>query len=377
MPRIVFTVLGCLAAGGAALSMPAGSEDPAAGLGSPAAVYSAACAACHGSDGRGQPRDRVGFELELPDFTDCSFATREPDSDWFAVVHQGGPARGFDHRMPAFGQALSAAQLEAAVQHLRTFCEEPGWPGGNLNQPRPMFTEKAFVEDELVLTFGAAVEGDRELELALLFETRVGRASQLEVALPFGVTEQRAADGEGGGGGWVGGLGDVALGFKQVVVALPGAGTIASLIAELVLPTGRADGGIGRGAAVFEPSLTLSQSLGPVGFLHLQAGTEVPAEEDAEVEVFWRAAYGYSFNQGDLGRAWSPMLEVLGWLAVEDPSAVHWDLAPQIQISLSARQHVALGLATRIPVEPDNDRAVGVWAYLLWEWFDGGFQEGW
>jgi len=365
---------------GATLSVPAGraaTEDPAAGLSSPAEVYSAACAACHGQDGRGLPRERVGFELGLPDFTDCSFATREPDSDWFAVAHRGGPARAFDRRMPAFGLALSQAQLEAAVQHLRTFCQEPDWPSGNLNQPRPMFTEKAFVEDELVLTFGAAVEGEREFELEVLFEKRLGSSSQLEVVLPLGLVEEPPDPAQPGTGGWAGGLGDVALGIKQVVVAVPGSGTIASVIAELILPTGRTDGGLGGGAFVVEPALSLSQSLGPAGFLHLQAGAEVPFETQAEVDVFWRAAYGYTFEQADFGRAWSPMLEVLGSLAVEEPSAVHWDLAPQLQVSLSTRQHIALGLATRIPVEPGNDRAIGVWAYLLWEWFDGGLGEGW
>ncbi|HUG43948.1 MAG TPA: c-type cytochrome [Acidobacteriota bacterium] len=35
------------------------------------ALYRAACAACHGSDGRGAPRERVGFDIPLPDFTAC------------------------------------------------------------------------------------------------------------------------------------------------------------------------------------------------------------------------------------------------------------------------------------------------------------------
>ena len=39
------------------------------------AVYQAACAACHGPDGRGLTEERVGFDTPIPDFTDCSFAT--------------------------------------------------------------------------------------------------------------------------------------------------------------------------------------------------------------------------------------------------------------------------------------------------------------
>jgi mono/diheme cytochrome c family protein len=361
-----WTILTGLLAGGAALGLAAEPGDPAAGWTAPEAVYTAACAACHGPDGRGLPRERLGFEVEPPDFTDCSFATREPDGDWFAVAHQGGPVRGFDPRMPAFGEALDEARLEAAVRHIRTFCAEPGWPSGNLNQPRPMFTEKAFVEDELVLTFGAAVEGRRSFELELLFETRLGRSSQLEIALPFHLDEGAGED------GWTGGLGDVAVGLKQVIAALPSSGSILSGIVELVLPTSREGS-----AVVFEPSLAYSQSLGPAGFLHLQTGAEVPFEENGEVELFWRLAYGYTFVQGLFGRAWTPMLEVLGSLGVDDPAAIRWDLVPQLQLALNTRQHVMLGLATRIPVEPGSERAIGVWAYLLWEWFDGGLGEGW
>src|SRR5687768_14879457 len=57
------------------------------------ALYETACAACHGLDGRGQAQSVVGFDTAIPDFTDCSFATPEPDADWMAVMHDGGPAR--------------------------------------------------------------------------------------------------------------------------------------------------------------------------------------------------------------------------------------------------------------------------------------------
>ena len=54
-------------------------------------LYQAACAACHGSDGRGATQAMTGLETPLPDFTDCRFASREPSADWMAVVHEGGP----------------------------------------------------------------------------------------------------------------------------------------------------------------------------------------------------------------------------------------------------------------------------------------------
>ena len=54
---------------------------------------------------------QLGFDVEVPDFTDCDFAAREPDADWYAVIHDGGPVRGFDRMMPAFGQALTGEQI--------------------------------------------------------------------------------------------------------------------------------------------------------------------------------------------------------------------------------------------------------------------------
>ena len=54
-------------------------------------LYNAACAACHGVDGKGRPESTVGFDIPLPDLTDCNFASREPNGDWYYVAAQGGP----------------------------------------------------------------------------------------------------------------------------------------------------------------------------------------------------------------------------------------------------------------------------------------------
>src|SRR5687767_10260343 len=90
----------------------------------PRIVYTAACAACHGDDGRGRSASQLGFDVAVPDFTDCDFAVREPDSDWYAIAHRGGPVRGFDRLMPAFGEALTEQEIEAAVSQIRAFCTD-------------------------------------------------------------------------------------------------------------------------------------------------------------------------------------------------------------------------------------------------------------
>ena len=82
-------------------------------------LYTAACAACHGGDGAGRSIEDVGFDTPLPDFTDCEFASREPDPDWHAVIHRGGPVRAFDRMMPAFGTALDSDEIDAILRHVR------------------------------------------------------------------------------------------------------------------------------------------------------------------------------------------------------------------------------------------------------------------
>ena len=147
-PCLLLTTILLVAAG------PADARQPTA-----EALYRSACATCHGPDGKGSPRSIVGFDVPLPDFSDCAFATGEPDPDWFAVVHEGGPVRALDRHMPAFGEALSPDEIRLVISHVRTFCREAAWPQGDLNLPRAFFTEKAFPENEAVWTMG--VNGGR------------------------------------------------------------------------------------------------------------------------------------------------------------------------------------------------------------------------
>ena len=152
-------------------------------------IYATACAACHGSDGRGTPAVESGYPVVPPDFTDCSFATREPASDWVAVGHVGGPARAFSRLMPAFGEALSRDELELAVSHARAFCTNDDWPRGELNLPRALVTAKAFPEDEAVLTVTA--DGGAFTN-KFAYEQRIGARSQFELVVPAGVFRTRA-----------------------------------------------------------------------------------------------------------------------------------------------------------------------------------------
>ena len=135
-----------------------------------AQLFQQACAACHGVDGKGAPRALVGFHLPLPDFTDCNAYTREPNTDWLAVILPGrtGPRLRPDDALVS--EALTLEQVDALVAHLRTFCRDESWPRGELNLPRAMFTEKAYPEDEAVITSGVTLEGAGDHQRARLRE---------------------------------------------------------------------------------------------------------------------------------------------------------------------------------------------------------------
>jgi len=191
-----------------------GVTDPAA-LRDGKRIYTEACAACHGADGTGVRQEQLGFDVPTPDFTDCNFATREADADWVAVAHDGGPVRAFARFMPAFGEALSETQLEAAVGHIRGFCDSGAWPRGELNLPLPLYTTKAFPEDEVVVQSTVATEDPGSIVLEAIYEKRIGARNQVEIAVPAVWRESRTAGGEGTGD-WRSVLGDVVLGYKRV-----------------------------------------------------------------------------------------------------------------------------------------------------------------
>jgi mono/diheme cytochrome c family protein len=335
------------------------------------ALYQTACAACHGADGRGVPQSIVGFDTPIPDFSDCSFATPETDADWMAVMHDGGPARAFDRRMPAFGEALSEAELQQILDYVRGFCTNPSWPRGELNLPRALVTEKAFPENETVLTTTIGASGTGSVGNELLYEQRLGARGQFEAAVPLLLESQAGA-------GWQRGLGDVAVAVKGVLFHSLEAGRIFSVSGEIVLPTGKESAGLDRGITVFEPFVTFGQILAADGFLQLQTGMELPTDtERASREVFGRAVLGRTFTEGRFGRAWSPMVEVLAARELEKSARVQWDLLPQMQITLNRRQHLMLNAGVRIPVNDRRGRRTQVIAYFLWDWFDGGLLDGW
>jgi mono/diheme cytochrome c family protein len=359
-------------------------------------IFEVRCAACHGVDGRGDP-GRQALKVDIPDFTDCSFASREPDADFAAVVHGGGPARGFNVLMPAHGEVLSQAEIDniyshlsgssepmpvlsgglsqaeidRVLTHLRSFCSDERWPRGELNLPRPLLTEKAFPEDEAVVTTFANVNRFGRIVTEFLFEKRIGSRAMVEIELPVIATEWNWWTSSK----WYGGVGDLAVGAKYTFFHSLDRGSIASLGAEVKFPTGDDDHGLGTGKVVFEPYLAAGQLLPWNSFAQVQLLGEI--QTSGASEIYLRSALGRTFTLQPHGRVWVPMVEVIGILDFGSTTELDLDIVPQIQIPLNRRQHVRMNLGVSIPVTRHDERATRVGTYLLWDWFDGGFFEGW
>ena len=217
-------------------------------------VYRAACVSCHGADGRGAPRNSVAFDTRLPDFTDCSFATKEPDGDWSATIHNGGPARGFSPIMPAFRDALTGDQIDNVIAYMRGFCRSKAWPSGDLNFPRALITEKAFPESEVVVTSAFNANRTSGNGTTLIIEKRVEAGGQIEVALPYWYTKESP-------GPWMHGFGDAAIGYKQMLFHNNERGSIFSVAGEVIAPTGDPAKGTGGETGVFETFAAFDQAL--------------------------------------------------------------------------------------------------------------------
>ena len=78
-----------------------------------------------------------------------------------------------------------------------------------------------------------------------------------------------------------------------------------------------------------------------------------------------------------MGRLFSPMTEFLASRDFRDGASTNWDVVPQMQITISRRQHIRVNAGYRTPINNRDNRTPQVMFYVLWDWADGKFWEGW
>ncbi len=371
---LMVSCIALFASPAAALLAQASSARPPAGrakLETGKQIYDAGCVACHGPQGKGQSQNLAGFKRPstFPDFSDCSTATAEADSQWRAVITNGGPARSFSEIMPSFKDFLTQDQIGQVIEYLRSFCTEKAWPRGNLNLPRPLITEKAFPENEAVIT--GEIDPHETATVSAIWEKRIGSSAMIEAIVPYGLTYDS--------GTWKSAFGDLAVGYKQKLFDSLEKGSILSVGGEVILPTGDITRGTGGESTVFEMFAAFGQVLPANSFLQVQAGIELPTHPDAVSRAWYlRTAIGKSFStDGGFGRRWSPIVEVVADRELVSGASTNWDVVPEIQIPISKRMHILGSIGYRIPVNNAADRPKQLMIYVLWDWVDGGLTEGW
>jgi hypothetical protein len=222
---------------------------------------------------------------------------------------------------------------------------------------------------------GIDTDGSNALDGELIYERRFGARNQLEVALPFASMPSL--------GGRTRGVGDLAVGAKRVLHArfddTTRRGETSAVQAEVSLPTGDDDRGFGAGTPVFTLFGAYDALFSRRSFLQLQAGVDLPADTDAASRaIFARAALGFSRSAGGgFGRTWSPMLEVATEKPLEGGGPWRTDIAPGMQVTLNARQHVRAAVGYRKALTQRRERADQLLFYVLWDWGDGGLGDGW
>ena len=337
------------------------------------AIFKTACIACHGADGKGTPETVSGFEKpdSFPDFTRCDQTTAEDNSAWRAVITYGGRYRGFSQIMPAFGQSLTSQQIGEVIQYLRAFCRQKGWPRGELNLPLALVTEKAYPEDEEVLTTAINANNTGGVTSHIIHEQRFGKKNQIEVDVPIEFAQEH--------GTWYGGVGDATLGVKRVMFANLNSGSILSVFGGVLVPSGNKQRGFGSGVTTFETFASYGQLFRTNTFIQTQLGADLPRNTaTAPQSIFFNTAIGQSFA-GDhgLGRLWSPMVEFVSTRDLIDSAKTDWDVIPQMQVTISRRQHIRASVGVRAPFTNTAGRPVQVMMYILWDWQDGKINEGW
>jgi cytochrome c553 len=336
-------------------------------------IYQSACVSCHGSDGRGAPTAISGFTPPdtFPDFTRCDQTTAEVDAAYKAVIEHGGPTRGFSQIMPSFSEALSSQDIDDVIAYLRQFCNSPHWPRGELNLPRAIVTEKAYPEDEEVISTAVNVQGTPGNQTHIIHEQRFGVNNQIEVDVPITFQDENHV--------WYGGVGDVTLAVKRVMASSLRTGSILSLQGGFLLPSGNRSRGFGSGTTTFEPFAAFDQLFRTDTFIQLQLGADLPFHTDiAPQSIFFNSAIGQSFAADHgLGRLWTPMCEVIANRDLTDAAKTDWDVLPQMQVTISKRQHIRGDLGLRIPATNTAGRQKQLMFYLLWDWADGKLTQGW
>jgi hypothetical protein len=273
--------------------------------------------------------------------------------------------------MPAFGDLLTSDQIDDLIAYMRMFCTNKHWARGELNLPRALVTEKAYPEDEVVVSTAVNANHAPGFTTDIIHEQRFGVHNQIEVDVPINAQDQNHT--------WFGGVGDTTLAVKREMFSSLKTGSILSLQGGVLVPTGSRLRGFGSGTTTFEPFAAYDQLFPTNTWFQFQLGADLPHDTKiAPQSLFWRTAVGQTISADHgLGRQWSPMVEFLANRDLVTGAKTDWDILPEMQVTISHRQHIRADIGVRMPAINTLGRQRQVVFYVLWDWQDGKLTEGW
>ncbi len=337
-------------------------------------IYQNHCAACHGSKGQPDADNPMFKELGIlpANFTDQLFSSREPSKDWFLVVKEGGAAKGFSEIMPAFKEVLSDSQIKKVVKYIKTLSGKHDYPSGDMNFILPIRTKKAFPEDEAVWKFRFQDDANNttndQIRNVLEIEKRIFKKTQLSMEI-----SHKFDDGIDDGGGNVD---QIEPGIKHVVYENPSQQFIASIGALFAIKIEERSS-----SNEFIPYIAAAKRItNSITFQGTARSTLLTDKfNKGNVELSGVAHWSPSIWP----RSISPGLELVASFPIDRGTGIgrksfsQLSLIPQAQIGLNKRGHIMLNLGAEIPLNETDRYDYRAYAYLIWDFADGGLFDGW
>ena len=296
-------------------------------------IFQNNCIMCHGEDAKGTGLLAAALPVKPANLTDCQLTAEDPVEVVEGIIRHGGPYAGRSSVMPAFGNALTNDEIADVARYVKSLCADPDWVPGELNFPRPLITDKAFPEQEMI------VGG------------RFGRNGK-KVSEYFGPTES--------------GLSDTSLSVKRVVAFSPRYRALASVGMELTLPTGNDRRGLGDGSVVFEPNLRAGIDWKQI--VMQVAGALVFPEKSSDINSLAKldVAIGRYYSP-DPRLHITPMIEFNTITRISGPSTGETKSAilPQVRVKWLVW---ALGVGVQVPITDARDFEVRPLFDLVYEY---------
>ena len=132
--------------------------------------------------------------------------------------------------------------------------------------------------------------------------------------------------------------------------------------------------GSARASRSSSPSSPTASSSARTPSCRRTPASSCPADTETSArEVFWRMAAGRSYFHESLpSRVDADAGAGRSAGSSSDGEHVLWDVVPQMQVSLSRRQHVRVSGGLQLPRQRARGPREQFLMYLLWDWFDGG-----